>query len=466
MIMKNIFKILLFSAFLFMQCIYGCKKFVEIGPPKTDLIKATVFENNSTAMAALANMYANMVSGFAGGGASSVSYLSALSGDELELYNSNLGYNEFYTNSLLPTNLQSQTGLWSSLYTVIYRSNLILEGVNNSVQITYQLKKQLEGEAKFVRAFAYFYLVNLYGDVPLVLTTNYTINANIKRSSLNLVFEQIILDLKQAENLLAADYSASKNERVRPNKLAAIALLSRVYLYEGDWVNAEQSSSQVINSPLYNLEALSNVFLKNNNEAIWQLSRDNGNAQDASTLFMSATALRPINASLKENFYQGLDNIDQRKLQWIGTRTNANGTFRYPMKYKITAATPITEYSTVLRLAEQYLIRAEARAQQNKILGTSSSESDVNAIRLRAGLGVTSANTKELILEAISNERKSELFTEWGHRWLDLKRTDKADLILGPIKGLPWNSTDVLYPIPQSEIDNNPSMVGQQNNGY
>ena len=115
----------------------------------------------------------------------------------------------------------------------------------------------------------------------------------------------------------------------------------------------------------------------------------------------------------------------------------------------------------VLRLAEQYLIRAEARAQQNNISG---SQSDLNLIRNRAGLVNTAANDKTALLTAIEHERQVELFTEWGHRWLDLKRTNRADAVLGPIKAPNWQPTDMLYPIPQTQIANDPNV--HQNPGY
>ena len=115
----------------------------------------------------------------------------------------------------------------------------------------------------------------------------------------------------------------------------------------------------------------------------------------------------------------------------------------------------------VLRLAEQYLIRAEARAQQNNISGA---QSDVNVIRNRAGLANTTATTQGTLLSAIEHERQIELFAEWGHRWMDLKRTNRADAILGPLKSSNWQSSDVLFPIPLTQIQNDPNFT--QNSGY
>ena len=118
----------------------------------------------------------------------------------------------------------------------------------------------------------------------------------------------------------------------------------------------------------------------------------------------------------------------------------------------------------VLRLPEQYLIRAEARIHQGNLNGAMA---DINVIRKRAGLELLSSNTVDIKADALMNivleERRKEFFTEWGHRWLDLKRTRRSEAILSP--GNPsWENTDVLYPIPQQERIKNSNL--SQNPGY
>jgi hypothetical protein len=162
--------------------------------------------------------------------------------------------------------------------------------------------------------------------------------------------------------------------------------------------------------------------------------------------------------------------MDLRLSNWIGHVTADNITYYYPNKYKISVGPfAVTEYEIVFRLAEQYLIRAEARAQQNKLTGVNSASSDLNMILSRAGLPVTTATSQTGLLNAILLERQKELFTEWGHRWLDLKRAGKIDAVMSvvcPLKGGTWSPYKSLYPILQSEIDKNPGMTGQQNPGY
>ena len=119
------------------------------------------------------------------------------------------------------------------------------------------------------------------------------------------------------------------------------------------------------------------------------------------------------------------------------------------------------EYSILLRLAEQYLIRAEARLYLGDLDGA---KTDLNLIRNRAALPPITTNIEDELKLAIENERRHELFTEQGHRWFDLKRTARANEILGPIKPN-WHNTDILLPIPETELNLNPNLQ-PQNPGY
>ena len=142
--------------------------------------------------------------------------------------------------------------------------------------------------------------------------------------------------------------------------------------------------------------------------------------------------------------------------------------YYYPYKYKLYfTGQPPVEYPTLLRLAEQYLIRAEARAQQGNLSGPNGSLADLNFIRQRAGLPPSTASTQPDVLTAILNERRMELFTEYGHRWLDLIRTQQVNAVMSlvtPGKGGIWQATDTLYPIPLTDIKADLNI--RQNPGY
>ncbi len=266
-------------------------------------------------------------------------------------------------------------------------------------------------------------------------------NATLGRTSPNDVYKQIVLDLKDAQALLNNDFVTPEGsvtqERVRPNKGAATALLARAYLYQQKWDSAEVEATALINDSRYKLEEdVNNVFVKNNAEAIWQIepgaTLQGPNTPDGRLFvgrilqFGTPNSQSPIllNDSLVNNF----EPDDSRRINWIGSGIVAGAPFYYPFKYKLgTPSDPQNEYIVVLRLAEQYLIRAEAGAQQNNLDGALS---DLNAIRNRANLPNSVAITKEDILMAIVKERRMELFTEYGHRWLDLKRNAIIDNIM------------------------------------
>jgi len=115
----------------------------------------------------------------------------------------------------------------------------------------------------------------------------------------------------------------------------------------------------------------------------------------------------------------------------------------------------------VLRLAEQYLIRAEARVRQNDLVGAIQ---DLNVVRARAGLpDLSSGVSQDLILAAVIQERRVELFAEWGHRWSDLIRWGQADSVLSMEKPK-WTANAKLYPLPLVDIQRNGNL--RQNDGY
>ena len=443
----------------------NCKKFVQIDPPDSSLVTASVYTSEAKATAAISGIYSGIMAsytGYAPGGTQSFTLLAGLSADELMNYSSNSSRNEFYKNALSSSN-PTNYALWKITYQYIYQANAIIEGLTISNEIPESAKIKLSSEAKFVRAFLYFNLVNYWGDVPYINGTDYAQNTLAPRTPSAAVYGFIVADLLDAQAHLDADYPNS--ERVRPNKWAAASLLSRVYLFMQNWTAAETSASSVIAvSSLYTLPAdVSEVFLKNSGETIWQLMPvvPGFNTPEAYNFILSA---KPTNIALSDSLVTSFEAGDARMLNWIGSYSSGAGIWYYPYKYKIRTGDMISEYSTVLRLAEQYLIRAEARCMQNKLTGANSAESDVNTIRTRAGIGALSGLSKDQTLLAIEQERRHEFFTEWGHRWLDLKRTGRASTVLGAVKGSNWQSTDTLYPIPQKEIlvDNQLS----QNNGY
>ncbi|MCG8323502.1 MAG: RagB/SusD family nutrient uptake outer membrane protein [Cytophagales bacterium] len=441
--------------------LFSCEDFVALDPPPTETTTDNVFTNNATATSALLGIYSEMFNNATM--TNKMTIANGLAADELTIYQTGVR-EQFYDNTLLPDNSEVAS-FWSSIYTYIYSANAILEGLAKHTGVSDSTKVQLEGEARLIRAFCHFYLTNLWGDVPLVTTTDFRINASALRTPKVDVYGQVIEDLKTAETLLAGDYRFSEGDRSRPNRSAATALLARVYLYLQDWANAETATSTVISNPAYGLVGeLNEVFLANSSEAIWQLSStwETGlNTRDGGAFILDAP---PNFIALNDEIIGAFEAGDDRLTDWIGSFTEGPDTWYYPFKYKIADGgnngTPITEYLMIIRLAEMHLIRAEARARQNNVTGA---QEDLNIIRHRATLGNTPASDQASLLLAIEHERRMELFTEWGHRWLDLKRTGRASDLLRPIKP-GWQPTDELYPIPLAEIGDNPNLT--QNSGY
>jgi starch-binding outer membrane protein, SusD/RagB family len=460
----------------------ACKKFLELSPPVTSLTGENVYTSNSTAIAAVTNMYAQLgVSDGSIGRITSITQYSGLSSDELGLIQ-NAGRQwevatACYKNELNP---DLTPELWIRLYSHVYLSNSAIEGLSLSNSLTESIKQQLYGEAYFMRAFCYFYLTNLYGDVPLVLTTDYKSTSNITRTSQAVVYEQVISDLLDAKQALSAGYlepdlltSKVTTERVRPNASTATALLARAYLFIKDYKNAEKQATEIIeNKSTYALSTLTAAFLKDplvNKETIWQIqgTTTGWNTNDARIFTLTQAGPNPtnplfINIVLLKKFGSN----DLRKSTWTKSIKVGLDTIYYPAKYKsATLNAAITEYNTVFRLAEQILIRAESRAYQNKL---SEAILDLNLIHTRAGLPPLMNNISQLnLIDSIQSERQLELFAEWGHRWFDLKRTETVSATMEKItlnKGGNWQSTDALYPITPTEIQANSNLT--QTPGY
>lgn len=439
----------------------SCKKFVEVEMPSTQLVSQTVFSNDKTATAAQLAIYAQMETD--GLVYQQIAY-TGLSADEFLNFATGTFSVDLASNNLTSDN-SIILSFWANYYKYIYQANAILEALTKSSSLSAPVKKQLTGEAKFVRAFCHFYLFTLFGEIPIVKGTDYRINSLLARNSISEVLSFIEEDLKEAVTSLSPNYLDASNstttERVRPNRYAAQAMLARVYLQSEKWNEAEASASNQINANYQIISNLDQVFLKNSGEAIWQLQSvvPNYNTYPGAQLILTTT---PSVVALDTNLVKAFSIADKRKLHWLKSLAVNGRVYYYPFKYKVRQnASSITEYSMVLRLSEQYLIRAEARLKQGNIAGA---EEDINVIRSRAGLTPLHGLSSSALMDSIFQERRFELFTEFGDRWHTLKRSGKADQVMPIVKGTNWTSTDALYPIPLSEITKNGRLT--QNPGY
>jgi hypothetical protein len=449
----------------------GSCNFLDVGPPPTQVVDTNVYTGDASATAGVLGIYIGLTSrGRAVPGIANDAGLSTYLGVAAdELLFATTAYDSYRLNQISPAG--NAPGLvWSQAYTSIFQCNTAVAGLTASSTLTASLKTQLLGEVKFLRAFNYFYLTNLFGDVPLALSTDYTTSSTLARTPRADVYAQVVLDLLDAQKLLAPTYPVS-TERTRVNQAAATALLARVYLYQQNWAAAETQASAVLaQASLYTLPTLDKVFLSNSPEAIWQLryaGTVSTNTADAGYFVPASLTVAPTATfQLTNALVSAFGTPDNRATTWTSAYTVAGTTYRYPFKYQQRIATPsaglATEYSVVLRLAEQYLIRAEARIRQGKV---SDGLADLNAVRSRAGATALPTGLSQAdALLAVENERRLELFTEYGHRWFDLIRTGRVAAVLGPQKGVAWDANDNLWPIPATQLLANPALT--QNPGY
>lgn len=488
----NFSKVTLFTVLVM---ITSCKKFVDVGSPATKIDGPAVFASDAAAISLVTGIYSKAATA-SPQAFTSLSLSMGLSADEFKLYGTAAQNALFYTNKL--TSQGTFSYYWPEFYKYIFEANETLEGLSISTGVSATVKTRLEGEAKFIRAYFYFYLVNLYGDVPLVTTTDYKTNLSLGRASVANVYSQIIQDLKDAQSLLSTDYLAADLKtvsavRVRPNKYTATALLAKAYLFTGDYTNAIAESGKVIaQSNTYSLETLDKAFLVASRETIFSFQPTSltSNTYEGNQFILVTAPTESYPVAVSSYLYNSFEAGDNRKVSWIGSFTTtgtAPVTYRFPYKYKVratgAASLPLTENEVLMRLAEQYLIRAEAYIQTGQIaLGMA----DLNTLRARSRAtptlavpnplpGLSASLSKADALLAVEHERQVELFSEFGDRWLTLKRmkgysnptVSRADEVMPAItlaKGGVWNTNWQLYPVPASDILSNINLT--QNPGY
>jgi starch-binding outer membrane protein, SusD/RagB family len=355
------------------------------------------------------------------------------------------------------------TAIWLTAYDGINRVNSVLEAVPNVAGLTAAQANQLRGEALFIRALHYHTLVRAFGGVPLVLTPTKVASDNAPaRSTQAETYSRIIADLEEAATLLPTTRTAG-----RANRAAANALLARVYLDNGQYALARDRATTVIGLSGYSLLAnYRDIFTtKHHAESIFELSfsTQNTNSQ-AFWFFPSALGGRRGYAPTLNlfNSYEWVDTDadgvrdanegDPRRAATIAL----SGTSRYGFKFWRIATSD--DNVIILRLAEMYLIRAEANYRLGQPAATVLA--DVNVVRARAGrapLDPAVVDTDTELRDAILNERRWEFALE-GHRFYDLRRMGVATTVLS------INAERLLWPIPQREMDTNPALV--QNAGY
>jgi starch-binding outer membrane protein, SusD/RagB family len=443
----------------------GCESTLEVQPTE-EVSDENAIVDAVSARSALAGAYDALQEDYYYG--EPIITMNELSADNAIHTGTFTSYVEADDNLLTAANDHAE-GYWEDIYMAINRANVLIQKVPDVAGLSQAEKDQIVGEALFLRALHYHNLVKVYGGVPLRLTPVATIDeaSNVARATVAEVYTQILADLNQAEGLMSSvdDTRIGSQGGVR-------ALRARVLLYraspgptgvgDGAWAAVEAAATAVIGMSSYGLAAgYSDLFGPTGGDTPEDIFRVRFTDQDANSIGYYFT-VKSIggryevgpSADIRNAYEPG----DERRA-WSIRTDPVRATRFYVSKYPTVAG---TEHPHVIRLAEMYLIRAEARAMQNNFAGA---VSDYNLLRVRAGLaphvlGIDVAPTRDAVLAAVRKERRLELAFE-GDRWPDLVRSDLAVSVMA----LQDRPHQVLYPIPQSERDVTTPPL-QQNPGY
>ncbi|MDR2563449.1 MAG: RagB/SusD family nutrient uptake outer membrane protein [Prevotellaceae bacterium] len=374
---------------------------------------------------------------------------------------------------------------WGIYYAMIGRANTIIENVDlvPDPALTAELKKQYRAEASILRGMMYFDLVRYYGDVPLVLNDIPDITSeNIeeiypllypKRASTNEVYQQIIADLEfGAANGPA---SSATGDKFKMTQAFAKGLLAKVYATAEtkDWTKVRDYCNAVLAvgySLLDDYEDLWSAGSQNTRESIFEITHSADAANWGYSMFLGANWQKFSSPShdLEEAFTAAGDNIrrnssiTQEAVSWSTFWPPNQCRFMYKIRNNISSF-------ILLRAADIMLLKAEALIELNQI---SAAADVIDEVRDRVNLPpLTAANksSQSAMRLAVELERRLELAFE-GHRWFDLLRTGRAIDVMtncknaAGVKSYNVEEWMLLYPVPQSERDNNENLT--QNTGY
>jgi len=426
----------------------SCKKYLE-EVPNNSLPTESSITDVSTARAAIIGTYDRLQGYYA----SNYPTLGTITTDNV-IFNGTLSEYLQLDQNAVPTDNVITVAAYQNIYKTINSANSVITyvpGVTDPL-LTAAEKNKILGEAYFIRALSFFDLARGWGGIQLQLkpTTDLTVLKGIKRSTLDQTYDQVLADLVKAEELLPEDATT----RNRAQKSTARALRARLHLYRKQWADAEKYATLVINNTKYSLVKPYKSFFTapfQSAESVFELAYSVNDRNSYWNLWYPSSAGGQFTLKPSDALVAKLNNPA------IGGTRNAliagSGATVYGVLYNTTSTS--TDPSYLIRIAELYLIRAEARAQQNNLTG---SAGDLNAIRKRADVPETTAVTQADLIKAIEDENGIEFAFE-AHRWFDLVRTERAGVVLGLTNKNYW-----LFPIPYSDVLSDPDVT--QNPGY
>lgn len=462
-------KILLYTVALAMG-ISSCSGFLD-EEPKLSQSNELTFSDFDGLDKATAGAYTRLNSSSWYGG--QYILLSELAGGNAKNPVSFPGSGRYLTQSYWSFNESSTSSAWGYCYYTIAAVNNVLSNLEGktSTEVTQEQIDNLQAECLFLRSLCYLDLVSTYGvaytkdseglGVPVVLVTE---NGKPARNTVKEVYDQIVTDLTTAESLISDDYTRedATDAGAVASKSAIQALLSRTYLYMGEWQKSADYATKVINSGKYNLmsgEDYLGMFTaataKSGGEVIFEMYsyRSNSYWDDSgwtmNSYITSADGSADVCASsdLINLFSDGDIRLSLYSLQ--------NNTDWFCLKYagKTGSSAPKENNTIILRLSEMYLNRAEAIYNGAVVSGVTA-QSDLNTLASYRGTTAESPSRT-----TIFNERRRELAFE-GHIFYDCKRT-QTSVVRTDNGGENMDGTSARWalPIPKAEIDANPNIV-------
>ncbi|MBK9491424.1 MAG: RagB/SusD family nutrient uptake outer membrane protein [Haliscomenobacter sp.] len=431
----------------------ACENKLEIQPTQS-IDETNALSTSQDVQVTLTGAYAGLGDGDVLGGG--IQYTAELVGDNGEaIFNGTFSTLDEIWNKAITTRNAVVRDIWLDSYNTINRANNVLSALDVVKDGT---REVVEGEARFIRGITYFSLINLFaktwgdGDnnanpgIPLVTTPTRSITEEDSRprASVQAIYTQILEDLTKAEALLPA--TDAGDDASRATRIAASAILSRVYLMQGNYALARDAANRVIAAGARTLEdSFEDVFATGgeSNEIIFRLAVSDQAGVNNMNTFYAPVAAQGRGDIYVTNKHLALYEANDVRADFFTEEAGLPYTNKFSDQFGDVL---------VVRLAEMYLTRAEC----NQRLGTSTgatAAADVNRIRARAGLGALGT----VNLAAILKERKLELAFE-GNQLDDVKRTKTS------VGALPFNDNKLVLPIPQRELDTNKNLA--QNPGY
>lgn len=440
--------------------------------PQAEVAEAIAVTNKKGANAALAGLYNQFQD------ANYYGRNFQLIGDVASDISQSVGTWDFYremdTYVTAPANREN-AALWTRGYRAINIANTLIANVPTLAELTVAEKNVILGQAYFLRGLVYFDLTRVYGGVPdvvgtlgvpIVLTPSKSVDESLypSRPTLKASYDQAESDLIKSLDLLPEAYASDITTRSQAVKSTAKALLSRLYLYLKQPDKVLKYANDVIADPKYVLQtSYESVFSgKFTAESVFELNFGSTDQSGMRNWYFPSSLGGRGDIAIHESFYQELIANPKDTRGKMVARDNTVNVY-YSTKYQKAGN---TDNAHIIRIAEIYLNRAEARAQSGDLPGALA---DLNKIRNRAGVESITATGVQPTLEAIWQERKLELAFE-GHRFFDLVRTNQALTKLVQVSrknGPPVtlnNAGRQIFPIPLADIDSNKKLV--QNDGY